>query len=303
MAENVKIYIACHQPSPVPQHPFLFPIQVGSVLTQERFSGMLMDNTGENISEKNRSYCELTALYWAWKNDTADWQGLFHYRRYLDFRRLYVEDAKVRPYWIADRPTEIVLQKAGYEPPEELLEQLRPYEAVVPLPEEMGRTAAEQYLCAPHHHARDFRLVEELLRRGDPRDRRAAETYFQRTRLYFGNLFLMRRSLLERYCAWLFPLLEQYDREKEVSGYSPQALRVDGYLAERLLGVFLTRLQREKAAIAYVPRIHFAGLDGRRAYWKKKTELLLLPPGSTRRSTVRRILRKNNSSGQYSILL
>ena len=67
MAENVKIYIACHQPSPVPQHPFLFPIQVGSILTQERFSGMLMDDTGENISERNRSYCELTALYWAWK--------------------------------------------------------------------------------------------------------------------------------------------------------------------------------------------------------------------------------------------
>ena len=303
MAENVKIYIACHQPSPVPQHPFFFPIQVGTALTEERFPGMIPDDTGDHISGRNRSYCELTALYWAWKNDTADWQGLFHYRRYLDFRRLYDGDAKVRPYWIADRPTGTVLQKAGYELPEALLERLRPYEAVVPLPEEMGRTVVEQYACAPHHHVRDLRLMEELLRRGDPGDRQAAEAYFYSTKMYIGNLFLMRRSLLERYCAWLFPLLEQYDRKKDVAGYSPQALRVDGYLAERLLGVFLTRLQAEKIAVAYVPRIHFAGLEGALPYWKKKAECWALPPGSTRRSIVRRILRKNNFSGCDALFL
>lgn len=297
MTENVKIYIACHQLSPVPQHPFFFPIQVGAALTEERFPGMIPDHTGDHISDSNRSYCELTALYWAWKNDTAEWQGLFHYRRYLDFRCLYDVNANIRPYWIANRPTASVLQKAGYEPLEAFLKRLCSYEAVVPLPEEMGRTAEEQYVCAPHHHVRDLRLMEKLLRQGDPRDRQAAETYFQSTKLYFGNLFLMRRSLLERYCAWMFPLLEQYDREKDVDGYSSQALRVDGYLAERLLGVFLTRLQTEKAAVAYVPRIHFAGLEGTLPYWKKKVECWAFPPGSARRSEVRRILRKNNSSG------
>ena len=46
---------------------------------------MIPDDAGENISAWNRSYCELTAQYWAWKNDTAAWQGLFHYRRYLIF--------------------------------------------------------------------------------------------------------------------------------------------------------------------------------------------------------------------------
>ena len=54
---------------------------------------MLMDNTGENISEKNSMYCELTAQYWAWKNLNADYYGFFHYRRYLNFSdRRYRED-------------------------------------------------------------------------------------------------------------------------------------------------------------------------------------------------------------------
>ena len=104
----------------------------------------------------------------------------------------------------------------------------------------------------------------------------------------------MRRHLLERYCTWLFPLLARYDEQKKVEGYSPQALRVDGYLAERLLGVFLTR-QQKNVSIAYVPRIHFASMEGLSTYWKKQAECFLLPPGSARRGAVRRLLRKNGT--------
>ena len=55
-------------------------IQAGAALTPVRV-GDFQDNTGDNISEKNRQYCELTALYWIWKNQTADYYGLEHYRR------------------------------------------------------------------------------------------------------------------------------------------------------------------------------------------------------------------------------
>lgn len=293
MTETVKIYVACHKPFHVPEHPFLFPIQVGAALAAERFPGMIADDSGENISAWNRSYCELTAQYWAWKNDESDWQGFFHYRRYLDFRYLYQIPCQTRPYWIAAGPKKSVLQQAGYEPAERLLERLRPYEAIVPLPEEMGMTVTEQYFSAPHHYIQDLQIIENILFHGDFKDKQAVEQYFNGTKLYFGNLFLMRRALFERYCAWLFPLLTQYDFQKNVSGYSPQALRVDGYLAERLLGVFLTRLQEENIPIAFVPRIHFSALEGSLPYWRKKVEYLILPPSSKRRSVVRRLLRKN----------
>ena len=37
------------------------------------------DNTGDNISKKNKSYCELSTQYWAWKNIDADYYGFCHY--------------------------------------------------------------------------------------------------------------------------------------------------------------------------------------------------------------------------------
>ena len=54
---------------------------------------MLHDDEGENISDKNPMYCELTAQYWAWKNLDADYYGFCHYRRYFNFSdTVYEED-------------------------------------------------------------------------------------------------------------------------------------------------------------------------------------------------------------------
>lgn len=292
---EIKIYVVCHKLFEVPSHPYLFPIQVGASLSANRFPGMLYDDTGDSISNKNRSYCELTAQYWAWKNDAAAWQGIFHYRRYLSFdARSQARAAGEhfgRPYRVLERPTAQSLRRAGYDP-QGLARFLEAFDVIAPVPENMGMTAACQYETAPHHYAADLTIVRELLRRGDPRDWRAAEEYLNGTNLYFGNLFLMRRPLFERYSAWLFDLLAKYDEQKDVSGYSPQSQRVDGYLAERLFGVYLTRLRAEGTAVGFVPRLHFAGMESRGAYLKQRAETLLLPPGSVRRNAARRLLRK-----------
>lgn len=86
-SEDIRIYRACsHRDkqlrADLSEYDWEIPIQAGAVLTQVRMSGVC-DASGENISEKNQEYCELTALYWIWKNDTSEYAGLCHYRRHF----------------------------------------------------------------------------------------------------------------------------------------------------------------------------------------------------------------------------
>ena len=79
---NIQIMIACHKPCDVPTESIYLPMHVGSV-GKEVIPGFTRDDSGDNISEKNPVYCELTGLYWAWKHLECDYLGLVHYRRYF----------------------------------------------------------------------------------------------------------------------------------------------------------------------------------------------------------------------------
>ena len=85
MSDRIKILVAAHKADPnIRQDEVYMPIHVGKSLHPELDLGFQGDNTGDNISEKNGSYCELTALYWAWKNlKDVEIIGLAHYRRYF----------------------------------------------------------------------------------------------------------------------------------------------------------------------------------------------------------------------------
>lgn len=75
-----------HRDKPLAAPPALLPfersIQAGAALVPERVA-QLTDDTGENISRKNRQYCEMSATYWVWKNTHHAWKGIEHYRRHL----------------------------------------------------------------------------------------------------------------------------------------------------------------------------------------------------------------------------
>ena len=76
-----KILVACHKKTKTPFESVYLPIQVGAAGNDP--IGFARDDNGDNISDKNPMYCELTGLYWAWKNLSCDYLGLVHYRRYF----------------------------------------------------------------------------------------------------------------------------------------------------------------------------------------------------------------------------
>lgn len=84
MGKNIKILVCAHKDSRLPQHEYFCPIQVGASLTSARFFPVL-DNTGDNISDRNPHFCELTAHYWAWKNLKCDIIGIIRKTKCFDF--------------------------------------------------------------------------------------------------------------------------------------------------------------------------------------------------------------------------
>jgi len=273
---DIKLFVCCHQPAQVQEHPLLYPIQVGAALADTHFPGFLHDDTGNNISEKNRSYCELTAQYWAWKNVEADHYGFFHYRRYL------YPDVKAKlSYRIEREPNMSLLDKLGYEGFSGLIQQ---YDFIAPKGEGMYIPVWEHYVSAPFHRGEDLKLAERIVREHSPEMSGALEEYLSSTFCYFGNIFIMRREIFQSYCGWLFPILEEFDRRTDTSAYSPQERRVDGYLAERLFGIYYTSC-RGKMHTLELPRVHF--IPNGRECRKKQLLNALLPPGSRRRSLVK----------------
>ena len=82
---NIKIIVAAHKKYRMPADDIYLPLHVGA--EGKESIGYQGDNIGENISNLNPYFCELTGMYWMWKNLKADYLGLAHYRRHFCFRK------------------------------------------------------------------------------------------------------------------------------------------------------------------------------------------------------------------------
>lgn len=212
----VRIYMAkshVDKPlkSPCPMPDYVFPIQVGADCCDVRVAD-LSDNMGDHISRKNGNYCELTALYWMWKNKlaangTADgeagqYYGLCQYRRGFDLQK----DDLLR---LTDNDVDVVL----------------PY----PLPYEPDIQAHhERYLKEA-----DWKAMLAALKELQPEYAEAFSEILGQQYLYNYNLILAKKSVLRDYCAWLFPILERTE-ELSVPKGSERRDRYIGYMGETL---------------------------------------------------------------------
>ena len=132
---DIRIVVAAHKPYWVPSDPMYLPVHVGA--EGKPPLQYQPDNTGDNISRKNPNYCELTGLYWAWKNLDADYIGLVHYRRHFSNG------------WVWRSKKERVINRKGLE------SKLKKSSVLLPKPRHYWiETNYSQYVHA--HHAEDL---------------------------------------------------------------------------------------------------------------------------------------------------
>lgn len=223
MAE-VKVYIAKFHKDRKLQKEYVFPawqqpIQVGAALTDTRVAEVC-DNAGDNISVKNKNYCELTALYWIWKNcivrETGEgkrYYGLFHYRRILDLKQ---------------KDLNIMIENE--------------VDAVLPFP----------MMCEPdirEHYKRylkeaDWNAMSDALFQLQPGYAEAFKEICRQPYMYNYNMIVAKEKVLEDYCSWLFPILERTE-ELSIPKGSDRADRYIGYLGEHLLTLYFMFHQKD----------------------------------------------------------
>lgn len=211
----------------MPEDSVYVPVQVGAALHPAL--GYIPDNTGDNISDKNPNYCELTALYWAWKNLDADYIGLVHYRRY--FTRKEVHNIEKKKEQILDgKEWENILSK---------------YPVVVPDKRNYYiETNRSHYNHA--HHTEGLDLAEQIIKEKFPDYLPAFNTIMNRTWAYMFNMFVMRRNLFNDYMAWMFDILFEIEKRVDITGWDNYESRIYGFVSELLLDVWL-----EKNKIVY----------------------------------------------------
>ncbi|MDD3369796.1 MAG: DUF4422 domain-containing protein [Lachnospiraceae bacterium] len=208
---NVTIFCMTHKIFEPPKDPIYQPLHVGRALSKDL--GFKGDHTGENISDQNPYYAELTGVYWAWKNSPADIIGICHYRRFLlnDENRL-----------LTGRECERLLQQ---------------YDILLPKCLTLRKSYYEGF--GANHNRKDLDVLEQVVREMEPDYWQTFHNLVHENHTYFGNMMICRREVFQAYCSFLFPLLKETEKRIDPSKYDGYGRRVYGFLSEFLLTVWV----------------------------------------------------------------
>lgn len=218
--KNIKTIIATHKKYEMPKNDMYLPLHVGAA-GKEDF-GYTKDDTGKNISKKNPCFCELTGLYWAWKNLDAEYIGLAHYRRHFSLKRkskdklnnvLTLKEADK----LLDNVNVIVPKKRKYII-ETLYNHYKHTMYVEPL--DKTRNVIEK-------------LYPEYLHEFDKLKKRRSAHMF--------NMFIMKKEIFDDYCKWLFDILFELEKRVDNTQYDNFHSRFYGRISELLLDVYLRK--------------------------------------------------------------
>ena len=155
-------------------------LECGSDLHNDHF-GDTLDNTGDNISLKNKYYVETTGIYWIWKNDNSDIKGHMQYRRFLS----------VNPYLI-----------------QKILENndiIFANKAICP------STLIRTYMM--DHNINDLLDCEKIIKEDFKEYNDAFDNVIKfNNSMYYSNSFICKKETYNDLCKFCFGVLEKYEQ-------------------------------------------------------------------------------------------
>lgn len=241
--KNIKLIIATHKQFQMPKDRQLYlPIHVGREGKNDL--GYQGDNTGENISNLNPYYCELTGLYWAWKNLDVDYLGLVHYRRYFARKTiLYKENTDIN---------QVILNQEDVE------KQLERADVIVPKKRRYYIETLYSHYSNTHdssHLDETRKVISELT----PNYLTSYDKVMKQNSGYMFNMFIMSKELTDRYCSWLFPIIKELYERIDVSEYTPFEARLFGRISELLFNVWIVEneLTVKEMPFIYMDKVDF----------------------------------------------
>ncbi len=214
--DDISLLVAAHKPYWMPSDPMYLPVHVGSALADEIIPSFQRDDEGDNISAENPRYCELTALYWAWKNLSTDYLGLAHYRRHFA--------GNGERGTLTSQEVSELLEKAPV-----VLPKPRNYFHITTVEKHYGDTFDPM-------HIECLRIALEL-EYSEYVD--AFNKHMASSKIHLYNMFIMRRDCFDAYISWMFKVLRAAEAGIEFDGLTPFEERVMGRISERLLDTWL----------------------------------------------------------------
>ena len=223
--KDIKVIVAAHKKYQMPKDTMYIPVQVGAE-GKNIIEEYKQDSEGENISNKNPYYCELTGLYWAWKNLEADYIGLVHYRRYFTKNVKIPKNEKEKfKNVLSKKEADKILDKVDV-----ILPRKRRYYI-----ENMYDHYKHTLYIEPHDKTRE--IIEEKY----PEYLEEFEKLHQRTSAHMFNMLIMKKEILNDYCNWLFDILFELEKRVDSSQYDTFHSRFYGRVSELLLDVWINK--------------------------------------------------------------
>jgi hypothetical protein len=230
---RIKILVCCHKPCKIPKDEIFLPIQVGKSISSINL-GIQGDNevnghSCDNISAKNKSYCELTAMYWAWKNikkmyPDIKYIGLCHYRRF------FISTDRVYSSYFSFFERDLLAT-------DRILSILKKKDAILPNLRHLKFSIGVDYCIS--HNRYDLELLKKVIKDLYPKYEQSFVKVFSGNKFSPYNMFILPIEEFNSYCQWLFSILFNLENIIDIRNYNDYQRRIFGYMAERLLNVYV----------------------------------------------------------------